>query len=347
MNSSSDDKLCSIVIVNFNGKHLLRDCLASVLSQSYSPFEVLLVDNGSTDGSADFVRSEFRDVRVIESPENLGFAGGNNLGVQQSKGDLVVLLNNDTVVQEGWLTHLVEAVLPHDTAVAASLVLTEAIPERYYERNGSINFLGHNIMRVFAKPENIFYAGGASLIYKKKVLGIPFNDDYFAYGEDVYLGLRARFKGYRIVHTNASIVKHLGGATAGRQRSRRITMLQERNRVLNIILWFSPSVLVRVAPLLCMNMVAKVITSFISARYSVAGILGAYAWLLGHPLRILKMRGVLRSEHIVAEKEVISWMTARLTNGESAVARLIDDLSILYCKVVGLKTIESLPLGSR
>jgi len=347
MRNSSDDRLCSVIIVNYNGKQLLMDCLASVMAQSYSPFEVLLIDNASIDGSVAFVRSTFPQVRVIEARENLGFAGGNNLGVRHARGNLIVLLNNDTIVQDGWLAHLVEAVDPEDAAVAASLVLTEGIPQKYYERNGSINFLGHNIMRVFTRPENIFYAGGASLIYKKTLLGIPFDEEYFAYGEDVYLGLRARFLGYKVVHTNASVVQHLGGATAGKQRSPRFTMLQERNRVLNILLFFSLFTLIRVAPFLFLNALAKSIASLGSSKYSTRGVLLAYGWLVAHPARVLRKRRVLRGEHTVDEREVISWMSSRLTGGETGMARLVDSLSTLYCKLVGLKTVETLPSGAR
>src|SRR5512135_589839 len=98
--------LASIVIVNWNGRPYLDACLESVLRQEDGSFEVLLVDNGSSDGSADYVRRRFPGVNVIEAGANLGFAGGNNLGVRHAGGDLVVLLNNDTIVQPGWLAGL-------------------------------------------------------------------------------------------------------------------------------------------------------------------------------------------------------------------------------------------------
>ncbi|HAP35973.1 MAG TPA: hypothetical protein DCQ28_08550, partial [Bacteroidetes bacterium] len=122
---------------------------------------------------------------IIKSNKNLGFAGGNNLGVKNAKGELIVLLNNDTVVHQGWLQGLANAITNENVAAASSLIKTEGIPDKYYEKNGSINFLGHNIMRIFDEPTDIFFAGGASMIFKKDIIGVPFDEDYFVYGEDV------------------------------------------------------------------------------------------------------------------------------------------------------------------
>ncbi|HUI63796.1 MAG TPA: glycosyltransferase family 2 protein [Bacteroidota bacterium] len=339
--------LVSIVIVNYNGRHFLADCLASVFAQAYPAFETILVDNGSSDGSVPFIRAQFPAVRVLEAGRNLGFAGGNNLGVASARGELIALLNTDTVVHPRWLHSLVEASRADDVAIVSSLVLTKGIPDRYYERNGSINFICHNIMRVFEQPENIFYGGGASLLFKKQLLTIPFDDDYFAYGEDVYLGLRARFMGYRILHTNASVVSHEGGATSKAHRATRVEFLQERNRLLNIFIFFSPWVIVRILPLIAASSLAKLCVGIFSHRRSAWAVPHAFAWILAHPGVLRRKRQALRREQHVSEGEVISWMTAKLTNGESRFGRIVNACAVLYCRLVGLRTIESLPPGTR
>ena len=165
----------SIIIVNYNGRHFLFDCLSGVIKQTANGDEIIVVDNGSSDGSAEYIRVTFPSVTLIESGMNLGFAGGNNCGVKHAKNNLIVLLNNDTIVHPGWLEGLVNAIAEGNVAAASSLIKTEGIPERYYEKNGSINFLGHNIMRIFDQPKDIFFAGGASMIFKKDILGIPFD----------------------------------------------------------------------------------------------------------------------------------------------------------------------------
>ena len=331
----------SVVILNFNGKQFLDDCLTSVLREAGPEVEVILVDNASSDGSVQHVKSSYPRVQIVESQVNLGFAGGNNLGVARAQGDYVVLLNNDTVVQPGWLEGLKRAIEPEDVAIASSLVRTEGVPERYYERNGSINFLGHNIMTVFTNPEDIFYAGGASLVYKKKLLGLPFDEMYFAYAEDVYLSLRARFLGYRVVHTNDSRVLHLGGGTTARGAfRRRLLLLQERNRLLNILLFFSGRTILKVLPLMIFNCVVKSVTGLLGTRYSFLATTGAYVWLLTHIDAIRSKRTELRGHRWIDECDVISQMCGRLTQGESVAARWLNRASIRYCRVVGLRTIE-------
>jgi GT2 family glycosyltransferase len=337
----------SVIIVNFNGKHLLASCLGSVAGQRFDSFEVLLVDNGSTDGSSEFVRENFPGVRLIASATNLGFAGGNNLGVEHARGELIVLLNNDTIVEEGWLEGLVAAVKPEGVAIAGSLVITDGIPSAYYERNGSINFLGHNIMRIFTHPENLFYAGGASLIYKKSILGRPFDPTYFAYGEDVYLGLRARRMGLRIVHTNASRVRHFGGGTAGHNPSRRLKMLQERNRLLNLFLFFSVWTIVRTLPYILANLLARLAGGLLSRRHSAFASMQAYLWIVCNIPLIGAKRKQLAPDFRVDDDAVLSWMTAKVTQGESAIGRVLNAIALTYCRLVGLRTIESLPEGSR
>lgn len=332
--------LVSIILLNHNGLSFLQDCIGSVLRQDYSPFEVILVDNASTDGSVAFVREKFPSVRVVELEVNHGFAGGNNLGVRYASGAFIVLLNNDVVVSEGWLQGLVEAVsLPH-VAIASSLVKTQGIPDRYYEKNGSINFLSHNIMRVFSNPEEIFYAGGASLIYKKNILGEPFDPEYFAYGEDVYLSLRARFLGYDIRHSNASRVIHYGNATAKEFPASFVTYLQERNRILNTLLFFSRRTIIKCLPFLVINFFGKLLSVLIERRYSTLGILRAHGYFISHWRSIKEKRSRLRADFRVDERDIIQKMSGRISNGEGRLAKILDLLSLFYCRVVGLRTIE-------
>jgi len=339
--------LVSIVIVNYNGEAFLKGCLDSVLAQTYAPFEVIVVDNGSVDSSTKIIERGYPAVRILPQKENLGFSGGNNAGVREARGDLVVLLNNDTIVEQGWLEGLVLAAQEPGVAIVSSLILTEGIPAKYYERNGSINLLCHNVMRVYAKAGSLFYGGGASLLFKKNLMGLPFDDDYFAYVEDMYLGLRARFMGWNVIHTNASVVKHLGGATARRQRRAFVPFLQERNRILTTLLFFSTWTLVRAFPYIVLNVVAKLLLAVFTRKFSLSALLKAYGWLMTHPVLIWRKRQNLKRERCVRDAEVLSWMTCKLTNGESAPGRAVNAVSKIYCAMVGLRTIEFLPEGSR
>ena len=100
--------LISIIIVNYNGKKWLQKCLDSLLCQTYNNFEIIFVDNGSSDDSVEFVNNNYKDerIKIIKSDKNLGFAGGNNLGIDNSKGEYILLLNNDTWVEFDFLEKL-------------------------------------------------------------------------------------------------------------------------------------------------------------------------------------------------------------------------------------------------
>lgn len=336
----------SVIILNYNGKEFLKECIDSVLDQTFKDYEILIVDNASSDGSVDFIKENYGQLRLIESKKNLGFAGGNNLGVKHAKGDLIVLLNNDTKAETNWLQGLVDAVDKDGVAIASSLILSEHIPIKYWEKKGSINFLGHNIMLIFDKEEEIFTSSGASLIFKKALINLPFDEDYFAYGEDVYLGMKARFMGYQIVHTNKSVVHHFEGGSFKKQPNHFRTYLQERNRLLNMFLFFSKRTIFKLTPLFLLNIAAKLAVSILPAgknkisKYSFKGLVAAYFWFPLNLNLISNKRSNLKELMKVDENQIIKLMTCKLTNGESKIGRLINNISRLYFYLVRIKTIE-------
>ncbi|QQS36350.1 MAG: glycosyltransferase [Ignavibacteriales bacterium] len=336
----------SIVILNYNGKRFLNDCISSVLKQDFTDYEIILVDNNSSDGSADFIREKFLQIKLIQSDKNLGFAGGNNLGVNHSSGELIVLLNNDTVTKDNWLKNLVAAVDKDNVAIASPLILNEHTPMKYWERKGSINFLGHNIMLVFSKEEEIFSSSGACLIYKKDLLGIPFDEDYFAYSEDVYLGLRARFMGYEIHHTNNSEIYHFEGGSFNRTPNQLKTFIQERNRLLNMFLFFSLKTNLKLIPIYLFNIITKLSVALIFGwhkkykKYSLPGLLQAYFWFIRNISLVLNKRKKLASQKSINEKNVIKFMTYKLDNGESLPGKFINYMAKIYFTVVNIRTYE-------
>jgi GT2 family glycosyltransferase len=336
----------SIIVLNFNGKHFLNDCINSVLKQDFTDYELMIVDNNSSDGSVDFVNQNFPNIVLIQSDRNLGFAGGNNLGVKSAKGELVVLLNNDTIVKEGWLTGLVDAVEKENVAIASPLILTEHVPMKYWERKGSVNFLGHNIMLVFNKEEEIFSSSGACLIFRKNILGLPFDEDYFAYSEDVYLGLRARFLGYKIHHTNNSSIFHLEGGTFKKESNQFRTFLQERNRLLNMFLFFTMKTNIKLIPIYFFNIISKVGATLLLGwhvkfrKFSLRGLVQAYTWLIKNIMLIKKKRDQLKQQKKIDENEVIRFMTYKLDNGENIAGKILNLFAKIYFRLVNIKTYE-------
>jgi len=117
------DQFVSIIIVTHNHKKYLNSCISSIKSQDF-PHEIIIVDNKSTDGTVDYIRSHFPDVKIIQSPENRGYGAGNNIGVSYSKGDIVVILNPDTILEKDWLRELVFPVYSSDHIITTPKILT-------------------------------------------------------------------------------------------------------------------------------------------------------------------------------------------------------------------------------
>ena len=328
--------LVSVIIVNFNGANVITGCLQSVFAQPYRPLEVIVVDNASTDGSTGTIAREFPDVHLIASQRNLGFAEGNNLGVARARGEYMVLLNNDTVVGERWLTALLEMLKRPNVAAVTSRVVTENVPAEFYERNGTINYMGYNIMREFADLSQVFFAGGASLMFRKEDAGPPFPDEYFLYHEDVYLSWRLRLMGKTVAMAQQSVVHHKGSAATRRQSTQLVTYYQERNRLLNALILYEGWTLVRLIPYFIADAVAKILLSLITGRKSAVGILQGYWWVLSHPGWIGRKRKELQRVRVVPDREVMKMMSSKIIDGESVPAKPVNGLSRFYAQVVGL-----------
>jgi GT2 family glycosyltransferase len=339
----------SVIITTFNSRETLVSCLESVLAQKDAPeFETIVVDNGSSDGTPESVSKRFPSVRTVRLGRNLGFAGGNNAGVMAARGEWTVLLNDDTVVEPWWLRELIAPLERGSADLVSSRIYTQGIDSRCYEKNGSISLLGYNIMRVFEDSETLFSASGCSSAFSKGLFPEPFDGDYFFYSEDVYLSLRARFMGLRVKQAPLSVVRHIGSATTGRMPRRIVTFYQERNRLLNLLLFFSKSVLLRLAPLMIADAAVKIMLSSAAAladfrkkgKKSPAGVLQAYAWFFTHTRTLIAKRKKIQSGKTEKDSEVLALMSGKFVNGDSLAAKLVNGIAYGYCALTGLRTVE-------
>ncbi len=328
--------LVSVVVVNFNGRDLLRKCLTTVFRQSYRPMEVIVVDNGSTDGSVQMLAQEFAEVSVLANSDNRGFAEANNQGTARAKGKVVVLLNNDTEVREGWIEGLMDLLTVPGIGVVTSKVITDGVPERYYEMNGTINFLGYNIMRHFADTSMVFFAGGASLAFRKSEVPVPFPAEYFLYHEDVHLSWRMRLRGYQVRMAQGSVVEHRGSASTKHQASAAVTFYQERNRLLNTLVFYSRRTLVFLTPYLLMDAAAKTLVSLIGRGKSFAGIVRSYFWIFTHVHWIATLRRSIQRERVVDDPSILSLLSSKVLDGDGALCRITNHVSRVYATVTGL-----------
>ncbi len=210
--------LISVIVLTWNGLHYLEDCLSSLLAQDYPAFEVIVVDNGSTDGTPEWMAEHFPDVRFIRNERNLGFAGGNNAGLRAARGDLLVLLNNDTEVHPGWLAALADTCADPAVGVAGCKLLYPDGTIQHaggfiYGPRGEAQHVGR-----FAEDKGQFdqlaevdFVTGAALAISRAALQeIGPLDEGFSpiYYEDVDWCYRARAAGYRVVYQPAAVVTH-------------------------------------------------------------------------------------------------------------------------------------------
>jgi len=210
--------LVSVIVVNWNGKELLQDCLEGLQRQTYRCFTVILVDNGSNDGSVEFVNSYYPNVKTISLPGNVGFSAANNIAIKTVDTRYVALLNNDAVPHPSWLKELVETLEAHPrVGFAASKML-------FHDRRHVIDRAGDGYTDAgvallrgrdttadgFNRCEPVFGACAGAALYRTGMfddIGL-FDEDFFLLYEDVDLSFRAQLRGYQCLYVPDAIVYH-------------------------------------------------------------------------------------------------------------------------------------------
>lgn len=239
-----------IVLVNYNGLHLLKKHLQSVLSTKYPNFDVLVVDNGSTDGSVEFLKNEYPNVLLVESEENLGFGRANNLGVfQYPEYDAYVFLNNDMSVESNWLNELVKVVNREEGvgAVGSKILYSKKRDGKYIVNSAGMELDNHYMAydrhdgKIDTKELNVVekveaLTGGALLVTKEAwdVIG-GFNSNMFMYYEDIDLSLRLKDFGYDLYYCGFSTVYHDHMGSSKKMGSTKRNLMNMRNRYISIV----------------------------------------------------------------------------------------------------------------
>lgn len=207
----------SVIIPNWNGKGLLPDVLGSLAEQGFGDLEVVVVDNGSTDGSAEMLQDRFPGVRVVELDENRGFSAACNEGIRAAEGEYVALVNNDVELDSGWVGAMVETLdRTPDAGFAASRVRVLGEPEILESAGDRVGLTprgrgyGTPDGPEFDRPAWVASASAAAAVYRREMLdeiGL-LDDDFFMYFEDVDLGMRAQIAGYRCRYVPEAVAYH-------------------------------------------------------------------------------------------------------------------------------------------
>ncbi len=264
----------TVIIVNWNGRSWLQQCLPTLAAQTYNHFNTLVVDNGSTDDSIEWLSQNWPGVAIIPLDKNLGFAAANNIGIQATDSPLVALLNNDTLVDEGWLEALATAVSPPYTGMVASHIVRWNDPDLLDSAGIRVDRAGIAWNRGWGQPVelaaascSVFGPSGAAALYRREMLdeiGL-FDEDYFAYYEDVDLAWRAQRAGWTCQYAPDARVRHWHSATSNKTPHYK-NFLNGRNKLWTIVKNYDWPTLLWMAPIIILYDVMAAIYQTIKSR---------------------------------------------------------------------------------
>jgi GT2 family glycosyltransferase len=299
----------SVIVLNYNGRDWLGPCLTALAAQSGAPpFEVVLADNGSTDGSIDFVAARFPTVRIVDNRRNLGFAAGNNAGAKAARGEVLAFLNNDTVPAADWLArlHAAHAAIAAPALVTSKIVfldrphIVDSAGDGYLRAGGAYKRGHGGGVEAAGVSREVFGACGAAFMIARDLferLG-GFDESFFMVYEDVDLSYRARLAGARCYFVADATVRHAGSATLGTMSP---TAVYHGQRNLEWT-WIKNTP----APLLLWSLPAHAIYSLAGVAHYVikgrgaAALGGKIAALLGLPRVLAERRAVQRARAVDA-----------------------------------------------
>ena len=311
----------SIIILNYNGKNYLEDCFKSLENLNYpkEKYEIIMVDNASTDDSIEYTKKKFSFVKVIGFNKNYGVAEGNNKAVEYTnpKSEYIAFLNNDTEVDKNWLIELVKPLIKDRTIGCSGNKILN-----YYDRS-VVDSAGANITIIgtgygighlkkdtvnYNKIRFIGYASGASMLIRKKLFNYlnGFDKDYFGYLEDTDIGWRLWLQGYKVSYVPTAVIYHKGGGSFGGSRNIPFRLyLGQKNRLFNIVKNFEIFNLFRGLITSIGYDIFKIIKFTINRKFDcIAAILkGNYTFIKELP-KTLKKRKIIQKNRKIIDKEL-------------------------------------------
>lgn len=235
-----DTKL-SIIIPNFNGKKFIRACLDSIKNQDYPFYEIIIIDNASSDGSVQYISEHYPEFTLIENKENLGFAAAVNQGIKASNADYVFLLNNDVELEHDCISNLLKCIEKDGNTFAVSSKMIQYTDKSKMDDAGDeYTILGWTRKvgdgkspDLYTEERETFSACAGAALYRKSILDKIgyFDENFFAYMEDVDISYRARILGYKCMYCPEAVVYHWGSGTSGSKYNEFKIRLAARNNV--------------------------------------------------------------------------------------------------------------------
>lgn len=329
----------AVVIANWNGKKYLKDCFESLLAQTYRNFKIVFVDNGSTDGSVDFVRENFPETEIIRLEKNTGFSKGYNIGMEKALHDknieYVIVLNNDTKLHEKFIENMIDCSRRHpDAGSVQPKVLNFFEPEKIDCAGILLSIDGVATNRGYGEKDGkkydeeteLFGATGAASLFTRKALektklseGEYFDNSHFAFYEDVDLAWRLRLVGFKSFYCPKAVVRHVHSATAGKisgfkayylNRNRFFTLIKNYPlcRLAVIFLFFTPIRYIFLLFRVIMKKGRKGAEFSGQSKGAVAKeILRAWGSVVANISDLVKKRHAIQKNKKVSRREIAGW----------------------------------------
>ncbi len=306
----------SVIVVSHNHRHQLGRCLTLLVATTEA--ELILVDNASSDGSADFVEENFGSVRVIRSKTNRGFGGANNLGASQARGEFLASLNPDTAVEPGWLDALIGTLDADPLAgLATSKILLLNEPERINTCGNDVHISGLTLCRgmgmersAYSELGEVNAVSGAAFALRRELFHEldGFDEEFFLYMEDTDLSWRARLVGWRCLYVPSSIVYHDYSLRFGPYK----TYYQERNRYLLLLKSLHWRTMFALLPVFLLGETVTWGFSLLRDRPRLGNKLRACCWVLGNWQRVMAERRRTQALRQVRDRDLLATSAVRL-----------------------------------
>lgn len=316
----------SIILVNYNSQRHIDTCLQALRAQSYDNYEVIIVDNASVDGSPAYIESKFPEVNLIRADENLGFAGGNNLGAMHASGEYLAFLNLDTRVDKDWLQPLVKTMEndPNRVGMVTSKILLLENPDRINTCGNEVHYTGFGYLNGWQLPAESInettdvaaISGAAFLISTELFLELGgFDEDFFpAYAEDTDLSWRVRLAGYCCLTVPESIVYHSYQPSVHVEKYHWL----ERNRhqlLLKNLRWRT---LILLLPTLITSELISLGFAILNGRQHIFGKMKAYFWILKNRQRLMARRQSTQALRRAKDHDLLEVCTYKMPYQQTA-----------------------------
>lgn len=339
------NNLVSVIIVTFNSKDYIISCLKALYKSNYSLLEVIVVDNNSSDNTINLISSTFPKVKIIKSNKNLGYAGGNNLGVRKSHGKYIAIINPDTQVTPNWLLPLIEGFKNTNVAICQPKIILLQNKNLVNCTGKITHFLGFEWLKDY-KNKNLSvkdqyidsFSGSIFLTTKLFFIKLGgFDESFFMYYEDGDLSWRTKLLRKQILLVSDSLAYHDYKYIPDEnyQTARQKFFLLERNRLIMILKNYSTRTLILILPAIILMELGMIIY-FISKGW-LRDKIKEYIWIINNSEQIIKKRADIQAGRVIPDKDFIKNFAGRIDYNEvnnPILNLLVNPLLDIYWKTI-------------